>query len=86
MLRIYDVLDANGRHIAVEITDERETWFYYLDQSFMPSLRLGKVPRKNLKEDYERVQLVAYVLKNEQGSGDVVSTFDEAGDIPIAPI
>ncbi len=86
MLRIYEVLDHDGRHVAVEITDERETWFYYLDQSFMPSLRLGKVPRKNLKEDYERVQLIAYVLQNEQGSGELIPTADDAGDLPIAPI
>lgn len=75
MLKIFDVIDTDGKQIAVEITDGAETWFYYMDQSVMPSMRMGKVPRKNLDEEFERVLLVQYAVKNHPELGsDIEAT------------
>jgi len=58
-LRITNVMDGDDL-IAVELSDGTDTWFYDFDQSRYPGLRVGKVPRKNLNEDYLRVLQLDY--------------------------
>lgn len=59
LLQIHEVLDGETV-IAVEITDGAETFAYHFDQIKYPSLRIGKVPRKNRKEDFERRLVYCY--------------------------
>jgi len=56
-LSIAFVLDGSKK-IAVEITDGEKTWFYELDQAYLPGMRIGPFPRKSLDEDYIHVPLL----------------------------
>jgi hypothetical protein len=52
-LQVVEVRDGD-KVVAVEFTNGVENWFYDFNQDRFPSMRIGKVPRKNLNEDYER--------------------------------
>lgn len=55
MLQIFDVMN-DGKLIAVEISDGRETWFYAFDQARFPSLRIGKFPCDSTGKNFQRIR------------------------------
>lgn len=59
VLEIVDVLDGDTL-IAVEFTNGVDTWFYDMHRHVIPELRIGRVPRKNMHEEYLRVPRLKY--------------------------
>lgn len=59
MLLIFDVLDGD-EIIAVEFTDDKDTWFYVIGHSDLPSLRIGKFPCKSSGEKFLRRFRIKY--------------------------
>jgi len=68
-LSIHKVVDGQTL-IAIEFTDGQQFWFYDFDQKKWPGMRLGRVPRKSLDQEYERVLVESFMVSDEMLVGE----------------
>lgn len=79
MLQISDVMDGD-KITAVEFTDGKDTWFYVIGHSHLPSLQIGKFPCRTLGEEYPRRFRIKY--GDDQAATQEIIAKPPLGEIP----